>query len=93
MKKAKIILGSLISWSAIPSQGLAGEIWGYAIAPVQAKFYLLILGVIAFSILMVASVYTLFWLLDFKKKAKESLKIKNLSADLVNLKEKYAVAK
>jgi hypothetical protein len=42
---------------------------------------------------MVASVYTLFWLLDFKKKAKESLKIKNLSADLVNLKEKYAVAK
>ncbi|GEM_PF-5012314 len=93
MKKVKIIIGSLISWSTIPSQVLAGEIWGYAISPVQAKFYLIILGVIAFSILMVASVYTIFWLLDFKKKAKERLMIKTLSTQLVNLKGKYAVAK
>ncbi|MGB9697909.1 MAG: hypothetical protein ACPL5I_00860 [Thermodesulfobacteriota bacterium] len=93
MTKVKILIWSLISWGVIPSQVLAGEIWGYPISPVQAKFYLIILGVIAFSILMVASVYALFWLLDFKKKAKESLMVKSLGAELVNLKNKYALAK
>ncbi len=93
MAKTKIIIWILIIWSTLPSQVLAGEIWGYPISPVQAKFYLIILGVIAFSILMVASVYAFFWLFDLKKKARENLMFKSLNANLVNLKEKYALAK
>lgn len=93
MRKVKIIIWSLIIGGAIPNQVLAGEIWGYPISPGQAKFYLIILGLIAFSILMVASVYAVFWILDFKKKPKESLLIKTLRSELVNLKDKYALAK
>lgn len=93
MTKAKMVIWNLIIWGAIPSPVLAGDIWGYPLSPVQAKFYLIILGVIAFSILMVASVYAFLWLLDLKKKAKESLMLKTLSPNLVNLKDKYALAK
>lgn len=93
MTKVKMIIWSMIIWGVIPSPVLAGEIWGYPLSPVQAKFYLIILGVISFSILMVASVYAFFWLLDLKKKAKESLPAKTLNANLVNLKNKYALAK
>lgn len=93
MTKVKMIIWGLIGCCAMPSQVLASEIWGYSISPVQAKFYLIILGVMAFSILMVASAYALFWLLDFKKKAKESIIAKTSSAELVNLKDKYAMAK
>ncbi|MGQ9694405.1 MAG: hypothetical protein ACUVWV_06640 [Thermodesulfobacteriota bacterium] len=93
MTRAKMIIWVLVSYCAMPGQVLAGEIMGHPISPGQAKFYLIILGVMSFSILMVASAYALFWLLDFKKKAKDSIIAKNLGAELVNLKDKYALAK
>ncbi len=93
MLKANLIIWNLISWYLIPTQVFAGEIWGYPISPVQAKFYSIILSVIAISILMVAFVYALFWLLDLKRKAKESLAGKVLKTDLVALKDKLALVK
>ncbi len=90
MVKAKLIIWNLISWYLIPTQVIAGEVWGYPISPVQAKFYSLILSVIAISIFMVAFVYALFWLLDLKKKANESLSVKVLKTGSMALKDKLA---
>ncbi len=46
----------------------AGEILGYPIAPKQARFYLILLCMIGFSMALVGGAYAIFWLLDLKKK-------------------------
>ena len=52
------------------SNSFAGEILGYPVTPTQAKFYLLILGLLAVSAGLVATSYFAFWLLDLKKKGR-----------------------
>jgi hypothetical protein len=54
----------------LASHAYAGEILGYPIVAKQAKFYSIILGVIATSVSMVAISYLCFWLADLKKRAK-----------------------
>lgn len=86
MKKNKLLMGILAPFLALPSPIWAEEIWGYHISPIQAKFYLLILHIIAFSIFLVASIYLLFWILDLKKKAKKhKVLTKRLQPALVDL--------
>lgn len=86
MEKNRVILWSLAALWTIPSPLFAGEIWRYALSPTQEKFYLLILYTIAFSTIMVASAYFFFWLLDLRKKVKESKTAKSLDQELVDLK-------
>lgn len=52
----------------LASSAYAGEILGYPIVAKQAKFYSIILGVIAASVSMVAISYFCFWLADLKKR-------------------------
>ena len=56
----------LLSWI---SSVYAADILGYPIVEKQAKFYTIILGVIAASIALVSASYLCFWLADLKKKA------------------------
>ena len=51
------------------SNAYAAEILGYPIVEKQAKFYTIILGVIAASLGLVALSYLCFWLVDLKEKA------------------------
>jgi len=46
----------------------AAEFFGYPIAPVQARFYLVLLWLIGFSMALVGGVYVVFWLIDLSKK-------------------------
>jgi len=46
----------------------AAEFLGYPLAPVQARFYLTLLWLIAFSMALVGGAYAVFWLIDLKKK-------------------------
>jgi hypothetical protein len=55
----------------LASNSFAAEILGYPVTPTQAKFYLLILGLIGVSIGMVSIAYFAFWVLDLKKKKGE----------------------
>jgi len=68
MRKSVILIVSsmiLLSWV---SSLYAGEILGYPLVEKQAKFYTIILGVIAASALMVSATCFCFWLVDCKKK-------------------------
>jgi hypothetical protein len=68
MRKSVILIVSsmiLLSWV---TSSYAGEILGYPLVEKQAKFYTIILGVIAASVLMVSAIYLCFWLVDSKKK-------------------------
>ena len=59
----------LVAWT---SNVYAAEILGYPIVAKQAKFYSIILGVIAASVALVSTSYLCFWLGDLKKRAKVS---------------------
>ena len=72
MKKSTIAIMAatvLISWA---SNVYAAEILGYPIVAKQAKFYSIILGVIAASVGLVSLTYLSLWFADRKKSAKVS---------------------
>jgi len=69
MKKSTIAITVSIILIGLASHAFAGEILGYPIVAKQAKFYSIILGVIAASVSMVAISYLCFWLVDLKKRA------------------------
>ena len=56
----------LLGWI---SSVYAADILGYAIVEKQAKFYIIILGLIAASVALVSATYFGYWLADLKKKA------------------------
>ena len=70
MKKSTIVITALMILIGLASNVYAAEILGYPIVAKQAKFYSIILGVIAASVAMVGMAYVGFWLADLKKKAK-----------------------
>jgi mannitol-specific phosphotransferase system IIBC component len=70
MKKSTIVITASMILIGLASHAFAGEILGYPIVAKQAKFYSIILGVIAASVSMVAFSYFCFWLADLKKRAK-----------------------
>jgi len=74
MKKTFPPLAILASFF-LASTSFAGEIMGYPVTPTQARFYLLILGLLAVSAGMVSVAYLAFWVLDLKKKRREGKKI------------------
>ncbi len=50
----------------------AGQVFGYTVAEKQVKFYIMILGVMGFSVAMVGVVYFVLWIAERKKaEAKE----------------------
>jgi len=69
MKKSTIAITASMILVGLASNAYAGEILGYPIVAKQAKFYSIILGVIAASVAMVAISYLCFWLADLKKRA------------------------
>ncbi len=69
MKKSTIAITASMILVGLASRAFAGEILGYPIVAKQAKFYSIILGVIAASVSMVAISYLCFWLADLKKRA------------------------
>lgn len=69
MKKSTIAITASMILVGLASHAYAGEILGYPIVAKQAKFYSIILGVIAASMAMVAISYFCFWLADLKKRA------------------------
>jgi mannitol-specific phosphotransferase system IIBC component len=69
MKKSTIAITASMILIGLASHAYAGEILGYPVVAKQAKFYSIILGVIAASVSMVAISYLCFWLADLKKRA------------------------
>ena len=67
-KLAIMIISSVILLSWVSSL-YAAEILGYPLVEKQAKFYTIILGVVAASVFMVSALYLCSWVTDFKKKA------------------------
>ncbi len=61
----------LLGWTSI---GYCAEVFGYPIVEKQARFYTIILGLIAVSMALVGIAYLSFWLIDWKKKAAHSAK-------------------
>ncbi len=72
MKKSAIAITVSMVLIGMASSAYAGEILGYSIVAKQARFYSIILGVIAASVAMVAVSYFCFWLADLKKREKVS---------------------
>jgi mannitol-specific phosphotransferase system IIBC component len=72
MKKSTIAITASMILIGLASSAYAGEILGYPIVAKQAKFYSIILGVIAASMAMVAISYFCFWLSDVRKREKVS---------------------
>jgi hypothetical protein len=70
MKKSTIVITASMILIGIASNVYAADILGFPIVAKQAKFYSIILGVIAVSMAMVGMAYLGFWLADLKKKAK-----------------------
>jgi mannitol-specific phosphotransferase system IIBC component len=68
MKKSTIAVTVSMILIGLASHAFAGEILGYPIVAKQAKFYSIILGVIAASVSMVAISYFCFWLADLRKR-------------------------
>ena len=79
MKKLTIAITASIILIGLASHAYAGEILGYPIVAKQAKFYSIILGVIAASVGMVAISYLCFWLADLKKRATVSKPVEKAS--------------
>ena len=67
MKKAITILTILMNF-LFASKSFANEILGYPLAPTQARFHILILGLIGFSAGIVSGAYLSFWVMDLKEK-------------------------
>ena len=74
MKKSFSSLAILANFF-LASHSLAGEILGYPVTPTQAKFYLLILGLLGVSAGMVSLTYLALWALDLRKKKRETVRI------------------
>ena len=72
MKKSTIVITASMILIALASDVCAADILGYPLAAKQAKFYSIILGVIATSMAMVGIAYLGFWLADLKKRVKAS---------------------
>jgi hypothetical protein len=70
MKKSNIAIMAAMVLIAWTTDVFAAEILGYPIVAKQAKFYSIILGVIAASVALVSTSYLCFWLADLKKRAK-----------------------
>lgn len=70
MKKSTILITASVILIGLAANGYAAEILGYPMVAKQAKFYSIILGVIAASVAMVGIAYLGFWLADLKKKAR-----------------------
>lgn len=70
MKKSTIVITASMILVGLASNVYAAEILGYPIVAKQAKFYSIILGVIAASMAMVGFSYLYFWLADLKKRAR-----------------------
>jgi hypothetical protein len=72
MKKSTIVMTVSMIVIGLASNVYAAEIFGYPLVAKQAKFYSIILGVIATSMAMVGIAYLSFWLADLKKRVKAS---------------------
>lgn len=72
MRKSTIVITASMILIGMASNVYAAEILGYPIVAKQAKFYSIILGVIATSMAMVGMAYLGFWLADLKKRVKGS---------------------
>ena len=70
MKKSTIVITASMILVGLASNAYAAEILGYPMVAKQAKFYSIILGVIAASMAMVGFSYLCFWLADLKKRAR-----------------------
>jgi uncharacterized membrane protein YeaQ/YmgE (transglycosylase-associated protein family) len=70
MKKLMVLIISFVTWLSWVSSGYAAELLGYSIVPKQAKFYIIILGVMGASGAMVSALYFFLWMADLKKKKK-----------------------
>jgi hypothetical protein len=70
MKKSNIVIMATMVLIAWTSNVYAAEILGYPIVAKQAKFYSIILGVIAASMAMVSISFLCFWFADLKKRAR-----------------------
>ncbi len=79
MKKITIMLTTFAILLCWITSVYAAEVLGYPIVPKQAKFYIIILGVIGASVAMVSSAYFFFWLADLKKKRKVTVLKPSLS--------------
>jgi len=79
MKKSTIAITASMILIGLASSAFAGEILGYPIVAKQAKFYSIILGVIAASVAMVSISYLCFWLADLKKRATVSKPVEKAS--------------
>jgi hypothetical protein len=64
----KILTMLILAAFSFPEKVFTAEIIGYPIAPVQARFYFFILGLLAVSAGMVSVAYLTFWVLDGKRK-------------------------
>jgi hypothetical protein len=74
MKKMVAFLVILANFF-LTSTSFANEILGYSVTPTQVRFYTLILGLIGFSLGLVAVAYFSFWVLDLWKKKAEVQKL------------------
>ena len=72
MKKTIISITATMAILAVTSGAYCADILGYPIVEKQARFYTMILGVIAVSIALVGISYLCFWVWDMKKKAATS---------------------
>jgi mannitol-specific phosphotransferase system IIBC component len=79
MKKSTMAITASMILIGLASSAYAGEILGYPIVAKQAKFYSIILGVIAASVAMVSISYLCFWLADLKKRATVSKPVEKAS--------------
>ncbi len=69
MKKIITGLFASILYLVFAAPAKAAEFLGYPIVPKQARFYLILLCMIGFSMALVGGAYAIFWLLDLKKKS------------------------
>ncbi len=69
MKKIITGLSASILYLVFAAPVKAAEFFGYPIVPKQARFYLILLCMIAFSMALVGGAYAIFWILDLKKKS------------------------
>jgi hypothetical protein len=72
MKKSTIVITASMILIGLASNVYAADILGYPLVAKQAKFYSIILGVIAVSMAMVGFSYLGFWLADLKKRVRAS---------------------
>ena len=75
MKKMAVLIfimssAILLGWV---SSSYAAEFLGYTMVPKQAKFYVIILGVIGASVGMVSALHAALWLADLRKKRKTTV--------------------